>query len=177
MSEGGLRKHRLAALGLGALALALVFGFMSSVSLDMRWVFLVGAVALFASGLWLGRPPDSGLWTWILLCLPLVGVFGWVALRELPAVWPHLLLWAIAGAAGLAVSRAAAGRRALPAAAAVALAFASAWYMASYLPMVISRALTKCNVSLRVGAPLTSSSRNLRKASPMTASFWVGSIP
>jgi len=108
VSEGGLRKHRLAALGLGALALALVFGFMSSVSLDMRWVFLVGAVALFASGLWLGRPPDSGLWTWILLCLPLVGVFGWVALRELPAVWPHLLLWAVAGAAGLAVSRAAA---------------------------------------------------------------------
>jgi peroxiredoxin len=164
-------KHRLAALGLGALALALVFGFMSRVSLDMRWVFLVGAFALFASGLWLGRSPDSGLWTWILLCLPLVGVFGWVALRELPAVWPHLLLWAIAGAAGLAVSRAAGGRRALPATAALALAFGSAWYMASYLPMVISRALTHARND---PAPAVSL-RNL-DGQPIDTASWSGKV-
>ena len=135
-------KHRLAALGLGALALALVFGFMGRVSLDMRWVFLVGAFALFAAGLWLGRSPSTGIWTWILLCLPLVGVFGYVALREFTPVWPHLPLWGVAGAAGLAFPRAAARRPALAAAAVLVLAGGCVWYMARYLPAVISRALT-----------------------------------
>jgi thiol-disulfide isomerase/thioredoxin len=135
-------KHRLAAAGLGVLAAALVFVFMNRVSLDMRWVFLLGGVALFAAGLWLGSSPGAGIWTWLLLCLPLVGAFGYVALREFTPVWPHLLLWAIAGAAGLAVSRVFVRRPVLAAAAVLALAGGSVWYTARYLPAVISRALT-----------------------------------
>ncbi|HEY1252203.1 MAG TPA: TlpA disulfide reductase family protein [Thermoanaerobaculia bacterium] len=138
-------KHFAAALGLGLLALALVFGFMSVVSLDVRLVFAVGVLALFASGLWLGRSPRRSVWTWLLLTAPLAIGFGSVALRELPFLWPHVALWALCAAAGIGwVSARHAGRRRhLAAAGVLALGAVGLWYGTRYLPAVISKTLTR----------------------------------
>ena len=135
-------KHRLAALGLGALALALVLFFMARVSLDMRWVFGAGAAALLLGGLWLGRSPQADVLSALLLWLPLGAFFGYVAFREFGSIWPHPVLWALVAGIGVAWPRSTGRPRALTVLGAGLIAIGSVWYAARYLPVAVSRALT-----------------------------------
>ena len=164
-------KHRLAAFGLGLLALALVFGFMSFVSLDMRWVFAVGAIALFVFGALLGASPRAGVDTWLLLTVPLAAAFGFVAVREFRPVWPHALLWLVSGGVGIAWSRSAGRRRIVAAAVGLALAAGSLWYTGRYLPRVISEALTH-----RRNDPAPSFALRDLDGRPIDAAAWNGKV-
>ncbi|MGE5208737.1 MAG: redoxin domain-containing protein [Alphaproteobacteria bacterium] len=99
-AKGGWKK-RLIAIGLGILALGIVFGLALLSSGDIRVIYIVGAVALLGGAIWLGA---SGRRDWIaagLLVLPLFTVFVFVVLAQIPALWVVPLLWAIAVTIGL----------------------------------------------------------------------------
>jgi peroxiredoxin len=74
-----------------------------------------------------------------LLYVPLAGMFGFAVLGQLPFLWPHLLLWALATALGLFLLAARLGGRARISGVVVLLAI-SVWYCMSYIPDQMKRA-------------------------------------
>ena len=85
-------KMGLSSLGLGLVVMVGTLAFLAQISNDMRWVLLLGSAGLFGSAVWVSNR-RGGLFSILLLCLPLVSVFGVLALGELPGLWPHLVFW------------------------------------------------------------------------------------
>ena len=143
ISKAGGLKQQIGALGLGILVLAAVFGFVALVSNDARLAYVIGAVLIFCSALWVGPKSPRPWLTAASLCGPLVIAFGLLALPQLPVLWPNLLLWLIAAGIGAYLRGAARlSRRFLVYGAGVLLA-ASVWYCMSYVPDRLARSLTQ----------------------------------
>jgi len=140
-SANGIRwKLRLGSLGLGLLATGLVFGVAVAVSKDLRLLYIVGAILLFCGATWLGAKSRRDWLSVFLLYVPLAGMFGFAILPQLPFLWPHLLLWALAAAFGLFLLAAPLRRTAMVTGVVVLLAV-SAWYCTSYIPDQMKRAM------------------------------------
>ena len=130
---------RLGSLGVGVLAAGAVFGASLAVSDDLRLMYLVGAIVLFCGATWIGAKSWRDWLSACLLYLPLAGMFGFFVLDQLPFLWPHLLLWALAIAIGLSLLGARLNRKARISGV-VALFAISAWYCMSYIPDRMKRA-------------------------------------
>ena len=139
-ANGSSWKLRWGSLGLGLLAPALVFGVALTVSEDLRLLYISGAIALFFGATWLGAKSGRDWLSACLLYLPLAGMFGFFVLPQLPFLWPHLLLWALAIGLGLflVASRL---RRTARISGIVVLLVISAWYCVSYIPDQMKRAM------------------------------------
>ena len=124
---------RLGSLGVGVLAAGAVFGASLAVSDDLRLMYLVGAIVLFCGATWIGAKSWRDWLSVCLLYLPLAGMFGFFVLDQLPFLWPHLLLWALAIAIGLSLLAARLNRKARISAVVILFAV-SAWYCMSYIP-------------------------------------------
>ncbi len=132
-------KRRLAALGLGALALAVVFALTLTVSNDVRLMYASGALLLFGSAIWLGLQPDADWFDGILLCVPMFAVFSDSVLTEMPLLWPHLLLWSVATGIGLVFLKAFHRKRGLAVGLVIVLLASSIWYCGWYVPERLAR--------------------------------------
>lgn len=139
-ANGSRWKLRLGSLGLGLLASGLVFGVALAVSEDLRLLYIGGATVLFFGATWLGAKSRRDWLSVFLLYVPLADTFGFLVLRQLPFLWPNLLLWALAAALGLFLLSAPLRRRALFIGVVVLVAI-SAWYCASYIPQQMKRAM------------------------------------
>jgi thiol-disulfide isomerase/thioredoxin len=135
-------KQRLIAFGVGLLVLIIVFAFAVLSSGDLRLIYISSAVLLLGFAIWLGARGRTDWLAIVLLPLPLFAGFSFVLLREVPALWPGLLLWAVATAIGFIVVKAARPQRSVAIMAmAAALVIGSLWYCVSYLPKVLAREL------------------------------------
>ena len=132
-------KFRLASLGLGVLAAGAVFAASRAVSDDLRLMYLVGVIVLFGGATWMGAKSWRDWLSPCLLYLPLAGMFGFFVLGQLPFLWPHLLLWALAIAIGLSLLVARLNRKAMISGVVILFAI-SAWYCMSYIPDRMKRA-------------------------------------
>jgi len=139
-ASGGRWKLRLGSLGLGLLATGLVFGLAIAVSKDLRLLYVAGAILLFCGATWLGAKSARDWLSVFLLYVPLAGMFGFAILGQLPFLWPHLLLWALAAALGLFLLAAPLRGKAMAIGVVVLLAV-SAWYCTSYIPDQMKRAM------------------------------------
>lgn len=139
-ASGSRWKLRLGSLGLGLLATGLVFGVAIAVSKDLRLLYVAGAIPLFCGASWLGVKSRRDWLSVFLLYMPLAGMFGFAVLRQLPFLWPHLLLWALATALGLFLLAPALRGRATVTGVVVLLAV-SVWYCTSYIPGQMKRAM------------------------------------
>jgi len=88
---------------------------------------------LFCGATWIGAKSWRDWLSACLLYLPLAGMFGFFVLDQLPFLWPHLLLWALAIAIGLSLLAARLNRKARISAVVILFAI-SAWYCVSYIP-------------------------------------------
>ena len=138
-AERGRWNFRLGSLGVGVLAAGAVFGASLAVSDDLRLIYLVGAIMLFCGATWIGAKSWRDWLSACLLYLPLAGMFGFFVLNQLPFLWPHLLLWALAIAIGLSLLAARLNRKARISAVVILFAI-SAWYCMSYIPARMKRA-------------------------------------
>lgn len=136
-----MRQRFLSAI-LGLVIAATVFAFLQWVSTDLRWVFALGLALTLAAGVWNGRRRSGDLLDVLLLSLPLAAAFAILVVPELPALWPHCVLWVVAAAAGHAWQQAGA-RRLAATGGLLAVVFAGAAYGAFYLPHAIARALSQ----------------------------------
>jgi thiol-disulfide isomerase/thioredoxin len=132
-------KHRLISGGLGLLILIVVFSFTLLVSSDMRWFYVTGSVLLFFGAIWTQRTKRDWLAA-SLLYLPLLIGFGLTVLRQLPALWPQMLLWPAAATTGACLNKAP-KLRALAISVACLLLLVSLWYCLSYIPKRIADSL------------------------------------
>jgi peroxiredoxin len=139
-ANGSRWKARFGSLGLGVLASALAFGVTLTVSEDLRLLYLSGAMVLFFSAVWMGAKSRRDGPSACLLYLPLAGMFGFFVLQQLPFLWPHLLLWALATILGLFLldTRPGISTRVFGV---VVLLGLSAWYCLSYIPDQMKRAM------------------------------------
>lgn len=133
-------KLRLGSLGVGLVASGLVFGMALAVSEDLRLLYIVGAILLFFGATWVGAKSGRDWLSACLLYLPLAGMFGFFVLQQLPFLWPHLLLWALATVLGLFLLAIRVGSRTRTSGVVVLLAI-SAWYCMSYIPDQMKRAM------------------------------------
>ena len=133
-------KVGLLGLGLGLVVLVGTIAFLVLISNDMRWILWLGSAGLFVSAVWLASR-RGGLVSILLLCLPLMTVFGVLAVGELPGLWPHLVFWplfALVGWYGFRTGR----RQALPGLlAALVVSAAASWYCAAYVPAALANDL------------------------------------
>jgi len=132
-------KFRLGSLGLGVPAAGAVFGASLAVSDDLRLMYLVWAIVLFCGAIWMGAKSWRDWLSPCLLYLPLAGMFGFFVLGQLPFLWPHLLLWALAIAIGLSLLVARLNRKAMISGVVILFAI-SVWYCMSYIPDRMKRA-------------------------------------
>lgn len=115
-----------------ALCFALVL-FEELVTADMRWAVWLGGAGLFALAAWLARRGRGG-WAVLLMSLPLLGLWGLIAVPDLPALWPILPIWAACAFAGYLVARRpGAASLAAVALAGVLLMGSGGWYLPSML--------------------------------------------
>jgi peroxiredoxin len=102
-------------------------------------MYLVGVTVLFCGATWMGAKSWRDWLSPCLLYLPLAGMFGFFVLGQLPFLWPHLLLWALAIAIGLSLLAARLNRKAMISGVVILFAI-SAWYCMSYIPDRMKRA-------------------------------------
>ena len=95
---------------------------------------------LFFGATWLSAKSRRDWLSVFLLYVPLAGMFGFFVLRQLPFLWPNLLLWALAAALGSFLLSAPLRRRAMVIGVVVLVAI-SVWYCASYIPQQMKRAM------------------------------------
>jgi len=138
-AERGRWKFRLGSLGLGVLAAGAVFGASLAVSDDLRLMYVVGVIVLFCAATWMGANSGRDRLSACLLYLPLAGMFGFLVLGQLPFLWPHLLLWALAIAIGLSLAAARLNRKGMISGVVILFAL-SAWYCMTYIPDRMKRA-------------------------------------
>ena len=127
---------RCAAMGLGLLISAAAL----LLSDDLRILYAIGAILLFASAMWITRRKFDWIATILLLAAP-VASFSYFGLRELPALWPQLLLWIVAFGVGTILLQTMKRRIAFGAGLVVTLVAGSIWYCYSYLPATLAQAL------------------------------------
>src|SRR5438445_8292683 len=99
-----LWKLRLVALGLGILTLLIVFAVALKFSNDLL-IHANGLILLFCGAAWLGWKKEDWF-AGMLLIAPLAAIFSYEVLANIPALWPGVVLWFVAGAAGLVFARA-----------------------------------------------------------------------
>ena len=133
-----LWKLRIAAVGFGAAALAVVFSLALFLSNDVRLMYGSGAVLLFCAAIWLGRRQQDWLAA-LFLVAPLVAAFSYLVLAEVPILWPNVVLWVVVVAFGLVLFPAARTRRALAPTLLAGLLIGSTWYCAWYVPTRLAR--------------------------------------
>ncbi|MGD1149545.1 MAG: TlpA disulfide reductase family protein [Thermoanaerobaculaceae bacterium] len=126
----------------GVLIAAAVFAFLQAVSSDLRWVFALGLGLTLAAGVWNGRRRGGDLLDALSLSVPLAAAFAVFVVPELPALWPHCVLWVTAAVAGHVWQRASARRFAVTGGL-LAVVLVGVGYGAFYLPRAIAHALTK----------------------------------
>ena len=136
------RRRHLAALGLGALALAIVFAMTITVSSDVRLMYASGGLLLFMFGIWLGRHPDADWVDALLLCVPMFAIFIYSVLDTMPFLWPHLLLWSVATGIGFGFLKVVYGKSGLVVGLLIALLASSIWYCGWYVPHRLARAFS-----------------------------------
>lgn len=130
---------RIIPLVLGILAAILVFAFAIKVSNDLRLIYLLGLVLIFAGGTWLRFKGWKGPIAWLGLCVPLITLFEYEMLsaRNMPIPVLGLIgygaLWALSGLLALIGSPAGIVRRAAVIGSVLLFAF-SGWYVYSILP-------------------------------------------
>jgi peroxiredoxin len=121
------------------LILGIVVGLSTFVSDDLRLLYTVGCILLFSSAIWIG-PRIRGDWpSPLLLCAPLVCVFGFFVVLGLPFLWPNILFWVIAAALGLPLLTAARRLRTQLIVGVIVLIAVSAWYCSRYIPDQLQR--------------------------------------
>ncbi len=110
---------------------------------DMRWMLVLGSAGLFGVALWAGSRRRGGAVGFVLLCLPLMLLYGALVVPQLPGLWPHLVLWLSFALLGWLGFRSP-GRPALVAiAVSVVVAGIASWYALAYVPGEISRTLNQ----------------------------------
>jgi hypothetical protein len=102
-------------------------------------MYLVGAMGLFCGAAWMGAKSGQDWLSACLLYLPLAGMFGFFVLGQLPFLWPHMLLWALAIAIGLFLLADQLNGKARISGVIILLTI-SAWYCMSYIPDRMKRA-------------------------------------
>jgi len=102
-------------------------------------MYLVGVIVLFCAATWVGAKSGRDRLSACLLYLPLAGMFGFFVLGQLPFLWPHLLLWALAIAIGLSLLAARLNRKGMISGVVILFAL-SAWYGMTYIPDRMKRA-------------------------------------
>lgn len=138
----------LVALACGIAIAGAVAGLILWVTNDMRLVLLLGATSLFAAAAIIGRHLRGGIVSFLMLCSPLMLIFGLFAVPELPRLWPHLPFWfcfALLAWLGFQPKR-----RLASVAAGLTLSVLAGWYALSYVPGAISQSL---NLTLNEPAP------------------------
>lgn len=86
----------------GVFIAGIAFSTANFVSNDMRLIYLLPAVLLFAAGLWLGSRGLGGWAAWPNLCLPLIIAFAALAGRRFEMViWVQCVLWSLCALFGL----------------------------------------------------------------------------
>lgn len=138
-ANGNKWKLRLGSLGLGLLIVGLVFGALLAVSKDLRFLYFAGAILFFGGAVWLGAKGRRDWLCGFLLYIPLAGLFAFFVLRQLPILWPHLLLWALATVLGLFLPDRV--RRISVISGLIVLFAISAWYCVAYIPEQMKRAI------------------------------------
>src|SRR6202035_2617626 len=90
----------ISSLGLGVVVAGVTFG-STALSNDIRLLVLLGAIALFGCGLFVGSKIGLRWDTGLFLCLPVCALFAFFVLQQLAFLWPTLLLWPAAAFAGI----------------------------------------------------------------------------
>ena len=139
-ASGSIWRIRLGTFGLGLLAPGVVFGMALKISEDYRLYYIVGAIVLFCAAAWVSARGLRDWLSFLLLYVPLAGMFGFFVLPQLPFLWPNLLLWALATALGLFLLAARLRGTAMISGVLVLLAI-SVWYCMSYIPDQMKRAM------------------------------------
>jgi len=162
-------KTRLMALLVAALTVGVVLGFAALISSDMRWLYALGFLCLLAGGRWLGARKGGDWVAWLLLCLPLISIFGYAVLPEIRGLWPNLPLWAAAGLCGLGLLHADRRRRAAARIATYLLVGFSIWYGARYVPAAVRHSLNHF-----YNKPTPEFALQALNGEPIPASAWQG---
>jgi peroxiredoxin len=145
-------KQRILAFGLGLLVLGAVAGltFISPYSAaiafictDARLFYVLGAVLILGGALWLGAKGNSSLGSAVLLWLPLGGAFAMSTLRDLPFMWPSLLLWLLCAVIGVRLFSPARREQLWAGAGAGLLLIVSAWLCGLYIPKQIGKVMSR----------------------------------
>src|SRR5690348_7806529 len=79
----------------------------------------------------------------MLLIAPLAAIFSYEVLANIPALWPGVVLWFVAGAAGLVFVRAFRKQTAVAIALIAILLIGSAWYCGWFAPKQLARSFNK----------------------------------
>jgi thiol-disulfide isomerase/thioredoxin len=138
----GMRTGALS-LGLGLGITLAIFVLIKFISNDMRWVLWLGSAGFLGAAHWVGNVRRGSVLGFLLLCSPLMLVYGALVVPQLPGLWPHLVLWlgfALLGWYGL---RFGFRSRVVAPAVLTALIVGSVWYGAAYIPEAISRSLSQ----------------------------------
>ena len=139
-------KLRLAALGLGIIALTVVYAVAVKFSNDLRPICADGIILLFCGAAWLGWKKEDWFAV-VFLIAPLVGMFSYEVLVKIPALWPALLLWVVAAAIGLVFLRTFRKQTGVAIALIGMLLLGSAWYCGWYAPKQLARSFNKARDS------------------------------
>lgn len=131
-------KLRLAAIVFGILGALAVYGIALGISNDLRLVYACGALFLFATANWLGRNKQDWIAA-VLLIAPLSAIFASEVLQKIPALWPALLLWAIAAAVGTLFLRLIRQSSYRAVGLVGLLLVGSAWFCGWYAPKLLAR--------------------------------------
>ncbi len=140
-SKSSRWRPRLAAIVLGILVIAVVVGLDLSVSSDLRFIYIVGAILLFCGAIWLARKRRD--WVAVMFfVLPSLAGFTFYLLRA-PGLWPNDVLWLAGVAVGTVIIDIAKRQRQLAIALIVALSIISGWYCLSYVPDELARSSSR----------------------------------
>ena len=139
-------KLRLAALGLGIIALTVVYAVAVRFSNDLRLIYADGIILLFCGAVWLGWKKEDW-WAVVLLIAPLVAMFSYEVLAKIPALWPALVLWVVTATVGLIFLRTFRKQTNLAIALIGMLLIGSAWYCGWYAPKQLARSFNKARDS------------------------------
>ena len=142
MDTKSVWKLRLLALGLGILALIIVFATALKFSNDLRLICAEGAILLLCGAAWLGGKKEDWF-AIVLLVAPLTAFFSYEALPQLPAMWPNLVVWIAAAVAGLFLVRTWRQQSGLAVALITAVFVGSAWYCGWYVPRQLANSFNR----------------------------------
>ena len=133
-------KVRLIALGIGIVVAAATFGMALLVSEDLRLLYLGGALLLAVAAFLLGARAREDWIAGVLLLFPLMFLFAFFVLPQIPFLWPTFLLWAAIVMVLLFRTR---FGKIIRIGGVVILVAASVWYCVFYIPDQMKRAFTR----------------------------------